>query len=300
METNTCDIDMQTSINPVTETVEQVESTETTESNEQVESVEDVESTETTEDVEPTEQVETTETTEQVEPIESVEDVESTETTEQVEPIESVEDVESNETSEYSETCETASMSIPFSSRTYDVPHCRSHCSNMMFSHIFMIIPCIWWICIDVPDTDASVFYSKIMAIIMTASIIFSYIYHYYYECILCYAEQTYIAFAIISLNIYMLLRNVSILYILPGGILLFALKKCLHYCNSDTLAHYETYHPFCHYIAGLYIFYCVWCLRNAQHNMFTIDIKNVLFNDVYSGINYQKLDPNMLACTFI
>ena len=288
METNTCDIDGQTSINPVTETVEQVESTEQVESSESTESNEQVESVE---DVESTEQVETTETTEQVE---------TTETTEQVEPIESAEDVESTETSEYSETCETESMSIPFSSRTYDTPRCRSHCSNMMFSHVFMIIPCIWWICIDVPDTDASVFYSKIMAIIMTASIIFSYIYHYYYECILCYTEQTYIAFAIISLNIYMFLRNVSILYILPGGILLFALKKCLQYCNSYTIEHYETYHPICHYIAGLYIFYCVWCLQNAQHNMFTIDIKNVLFNDVYSGINYQKLDPNMLACMFL
>ena len=241
--------------------------------------------------------IESVETNDLIDTTEPVETNNHNETNDQTETNEQV---ESTESSEYSETNETTSMSIPFSSRTYDAPQCRSHCSNMMFSHIFMIIPCIWWIYIDIPDTDASVFYSKIMAIIMTASIIFSYIYHYYYECILCYAEQTYIAFAIISLNIYMYLRNVSILYILPGGILLFALKKCLQFCNSDTIEHYETYHPVCHYIAGLYIFYCVWCLRNAQQTIYDTDFTNVIFNDAYSGMNYPALEKDILACTFI
>ena len=144
----------------------------------------------------------------------------------------------------------------------------RSHFSNMMFSHIFMIMPCIWWMCIDVPDTDNTVFYSKLMSIIMTAAIICSYLYHYYYECILCNAEQTYMKFAIISLNIYMYLRNVSVFYILPGGVLLFVLKQSLIYCNCKTVEFYELYHPFCHYIAGLYIYYCVCNMQHAQQNI--------------------------------
>ena len=237
---------------------------------------------------------------ERVEPNDTVETNDLIDTTDLTEPAEQIETTDSTESSEYSETCETSSMSIPFSSRTYDTPKCRSHCSNMMFSHIFIIIPCVWWIYIDAPDTEASVIYSKIMAIIMTTSSIFSCIYHYYYECILCYTEQTYNAFAIISLNIYMFLRNVSIIYILPGGILLFALKKYLQFCNSDTLEHYETYHPFCHYIGGLYIYYCVWCLQNAQQNMYNIDVRNVIFNDAYSGINYPALEKNTLTCMFL
>jgi len=167
---------------------------------------------------------------------------------------------------------------------------CRSHFSNMMFSHIFMIIPCVWWIYIDAPNTTETVYYSKLMAIIMTAAIIFSYLYHYYYECILCYTEQTYMAFAIISLNIYMYLRNVSIIYILPGGIFLFALKTSLKICNSKTREFYDTYHPICHYIAASYIYYCVWHLRNAQQNIGGAASTSVIFNDIYSGVNYHTL----------
>ena len=161
---------------------------------------------------------------------------------------------------------------------------CRSHFSNMMFSHFFMIMPCIWWIYIDTPNTDSEVYYSKLMAIIMTAAIIFSYLYHYYYECILCYTEQAYMAFAIISLNVYMYLRNVSVIYILPGSMFLFALKISLRICNSKTREFYDTYHPICHYIAGLYIYYCVWHLRNAQQNICDISSTNAVINNEYYG----------------
>jgi hypothetical protein len=166
----------------------------------------------------------------------------------------------------------------------------RSHFSNMMFSHISMIIPCIWWICIDFPKTDNDILYSKLMSIIMTAAVIFSYLYHYYYECILCNAENTYMLFAISCLNIYMYLRNVSIFYILVGSLLLITLDKYLKYCNSRTVDFYETFHPFCHYIAGLYIYYCVWNLQNAQQNICNTASTGVIFNDVYSGVNYHTM----------
>jgi hypothetical protein len=166
----------------------------------------------------------------------------------------------------------------------------RSHFSNMMFSHVFMIMPCIWWMHIDRPDTDNAVFYSKLMSIIMSIAVMCSYLYHYYNECILCNAETTYMVFATASLNIYMYLRNVSVFHILPGGVLLFALNKGLTCCNSKTVEFYEIYHPFCHYIAGLYIYYCVWNLEHAQQNVCDITTNHVIYNDIYSGVNYPAI----------
>lgn len=166
----------------------------------------------------------------------------------------------------------------------------RSHFSNMMFSHICMIIPCIWWIRIDNPTTMNAVLYSKLMSMVMIVAIIASYIYHYYNECVLCSAETTYNKFAILCLNIYMYLRNVSIFYIVPGFTLLYALHKSLEYSNSQNKDFYELYHPFCHYIAGLYIYYCVWNLENAQPKLCDTPPNNIMYNDIYSGVNYPEI----------
>ena len=122
----------------------------------------------------------------------------------------------------------------------------------------------------------------------MTATIGCSYLYHYYDECILCNTETTYMTIATVCLNIYMYLRNVSIFYILPGGGMLYALNKSLDYCNSQNKDFYELYHPFCHYIAGLYIYYCVWNLEYAQPKLCDTTNNDVIFNDVYSGMNYH------------
>lgn len=167
----------------------------------------------------------------------------------------------------------------------------RNHFSNMMFSHIFMIIPCIWWMRIDRPHTDSDIFYSKLMSIIMTTAIIASYLYHYYNECVLCTAETDYNKFAIVCLNIYMYLRNVSIFYIIPGGGILYGLHKSLEYCNSKNNKDiYELYHPFCHYIAGYYIYYCVWNLERVQPKICDTTNNNIMFNDLYSGVNYNNI----------
>ena len=174
-------------------------------------------------------------------------------------------------------------------SNTNKIPH-RSHLSNMMFSHIFMIMPCIWWIRIDRPHTDSDILYSKLMSMVMTSALIASYLCHYYNECILCNAETEYNKFAILCLNIYMYLRNVSIFYILPGGGILYGLHKSQDYSNSQNKDFYELYHPFCHYIAGLYIYYCVWNLENAQPKLCDTINNDVIFNDPYSGMNYHNI----------
>ena len=166
----------------------------------------------------------------------------------------------------------------------------RSHFSNMMFSHICMIIPCIWWIRIDNPETMNAVLYSKLMSMVMIVAIIASYTYHYYNECVLCSAETEYNKFAILCLNIYMYLRNVSIFYIVPGFTILYALHRSLEYSNSQNKDFYEIYHPFCHYIAGLYIYYCVWNLEHAQQNVCDITTNSVIYNDIYSGVNYHEI----------
>jgi hypothetical protein len=167
---------------------------------------------------------------------------------------------------------------------------CRKHFSNMMFSHICMIIPCIWWIRIDNPETMNAVLYSKLMSMVMIVAIIASYTYHYYNECVLCSAETEYNKFAILCLNIYMYLRNVSIFYIVLGFTILYALHRSLEYSNSQNKDFYEIYHPFCHYIAGLYIYYCVWNLEHAQQNVCDITTNSVIYNDIYSGVNYHEI----------
>ena len=143
---------------------------------------------------------------------------------------------------------------------------------------------------IDRPETINAVIYSKLMTMIMVTAINASYLYHYYNECIWCNAETEYNKFAIVCLNIYMYLRNVSVFYILPGGVLLFALHKSLDYSNSQNKEFYEFYHPFCHYIAGLYIYYCVWNLEHAQQNLCDITTNSVIYNDIYSGVNYHAI----------
>ena len=168
---------------------------------------------------------------------------------------------------------------------------CRNHFSNMMLSHMLMVLPCIWWICIDNPETMKEVLYSKLMSMIMIVAIVASYLYHYYNECVLCSAETEYNKFAILCLNIYMYLRNVSIFYILPGFIILYGLHKSLEYCNSQNNKDiYELYHPFCHYIAGLYIYYCVWNLNNAQQKICDTTPNNIIYNDISSGVNYPEI----------
>ena len=166
----------------------------------------------------------------------------------------------------------------------------RSHLSHMMFSHITMIMPYIWWIRIDNPTTMNAVLYSKLMSMVMIVAIVSSYIYHYYYECVLCSTETEYNKFAIICLNIYMYLRNVSIFYIVPGFTILYALHRSLEYSNSQNKDFYELYHPFCHYIAGVYIYYCVWNLNNAQQKICDTTPNNIIYNDISSGVNYPEI----------
>ena len=91
-----------------------------------------------------------------------------------------------------------------------------------------------------------------------------------------------------------MYIHGVSVLYILLGFVLLFILNKSVSYCNSKTIEFYETYHPYCHYIAGLYIWYCVWNLQNVQ------DITDVIFNDAGSGMNYHTLSGESSANNII
>tara|TARA_E500000331_G_scaffold170038_1_gene164465 strand:+ start:8141 stop:9097 length:957 start_codon:yes stop_codon:yes gene_type:complete len=166
----------------------------------------------------------------------------------------------------------------------------RSHFSIMMFSHICIIMPCSWWMRIDRPDTDNSIFYSKLMSIIMTTAIMIRYLYHYYNECILCDFESEYMKFAIVCLNIYMYLRNVSIFYIIPGGGILYILNQSVHHCNSQNKKFYELYQPICNYIAGFYIYYCVWNLERVQPTLYNTIKNDVIFNDIYSGVNYHNI----------
>ena len=68
----------------------------------------------------------------------------------------------------------------------------------------------------------------------------------------------------------------------------MYALNKSLDYCNTKNKDFYELYHQFCHYIGGLYVYYCVWNLEYAQTKLCDTTNNDVIFNDVYSGMNYH------------
>ena len=101
----------------------------------------------------------------------------------------------------------------------------RNIFSHMMTSHIFLIIPSLWWLFGYNNGTFWSHVFDKTMAFVLTLSIVMSMIYHYYYECVLCDVEYNANIFGIIMLNLYMIYRGVSYIYILLGFIILLLLQ---------------------------------------------------------------------------
>ena len=136
--------------------------------------------------------------------------------------------------------------------------------SHMVVSHVFMTLPCIYWLFYNFAITTDEQILDKFMAIIMTSSVLMSIIYHYYYERILCNIECNWSIYSTIFLNIYMFMKNVDNLAIAQGWLILIVLSKYLDFSFSADNNCYETHHPFCHYIAGLYVAHCVYNLQNS------------------------------------
>lgn len=132
----------------------------------------------------------------------------------------------------------------------------RKLSSNMVASHIAIIIPCLVW---SINHKHRK--YDKIMAIFMAISVISSIIYHYYYESAMVYAETYFEYIGTIILNLYMYYNGVHTTDILFGLIFLLVLNTQLNSCNS---LNYEVEHPICHYIAGMYVSYCTYNILNA------------------------------------
>ena len=137
--------------------------------------------------------------------------------------------------------------------------------SHMVLSHFLLIIPCIWWLFGPNNGDYYSVLFDKFMAGVLTLCISTSIIYHYYYECVICYAEQFINTIGAIILNLYMIYRGVSYMYIGIGLLIVALLKivlECAAIANGNGL--FETYHPLCHYIAGIYVIYCVYFIKKS------------------------------------
>ena len=141
----------------------------------------------------------------------------------------------------------------------------RNVFSHMIMSHVFMILPCIYWVFYNFASSNAEQILDKWMSIIMTSSILLSIIYHYYYERVLCNVECSWSIFAVLFLNVYMFMKNVDIYTIASGVIILFALQKYLDFCQSGDNDFYEINHPRCHYIGGLYVMFCVYNLQRVS-----------------------------------
>ena len=136
--------------------------------------------------------------------------------------------------------------------------------SHMLLSHFFILIPCMWWIFGYNKGDYLSHSIDKLMAIVLTLTIIMSFIYHYYYECILCNIEYNTMIFGVIILNLYMIYRGVQNMYIFFGFFILLILTYMVNIISIATKSIYEMYHPYCHYVAGIYVAYCVYFIEKT------------------------------------
>ena len=136
--------------------------------------------------------------------------------------------------------------------------------SHMLLSHFFILIPCIWWIFGYNKGDYLSHCIDKLMAVVLTSAIIISSIYHYYYEAVLCNFEYNTMIFGIIILNFYMIYRGVDYMYILFGLFILLILRYMVNTISECSNNIYELYHPYCHYVAGLYVAYCVYFIEKT------------------------------------
>ena len=145
------------------------------------------------------------------------------------------------------------------------IPH-RSLDSPMLLSHIALIIPCVWWLFGKNRGDYFSHVIDKFMASMLTVAIVLSYLYHFYYESVLYFAEETYMYFAVLILNAYLIYRGVSGYVIAAGILMLLLLKYSVDFCQRTRVGQsaYEILHPYCHYIGGFYVLYCVYFIQKS------------------------------------
>lgn len=140
----------------------------------------------------------------------------------------------------------------------------RELTSHMIWSHILLIFASLWWVFGKNNGPFLSHCFDKFMAIILTISILMSLIFHYYYEKVLTNMERPAQILGIIVLNLYLIYRGVSYYIILFGiAILLFLEYTVTKYTYEEDKT-FEKYHPYCHYISGFYVFYCVYFIQRS------------------------------------
>ena len=148
--------------------------------------------------------------------------------------------------------------------KTYKEYEHRKLTSHMMWSHIFLIIPALWWLFGKNDGPFLAHCFDKFMAIILTISILTSLIYHRYYERVIINSETYLQFFGAIVLNLYLFYRGVPYYIILFGLVILLLLYFYrLLYTNSKNNI-YDKYHPYAHYGAGFYILYCVYFIQRS------------------------------------
>ena len=141
----------------------------------------------------------------------------------------------------------------------------RDMSEHMIWSHVFLILPCMYWVFIANKGPWMSHVFDKIMSVTLTLSITFSILFHYYYEEILCDVEYEANVLGTVVLNLYMIYRQVPWTAILVGLGMIFALNCHVDRCSKKAdLSYFESYHPFCHYIAGFYVAYCVFFIEQS------------------------------------
>lgn len=148
--------------------------------------------------------------------------------------------------------------------KTYKEHKHRELTSHMIWSHIFLIAASLWWLFGKNDGPFLSHCFDKFMAIILTIAILMSLIFHYYYEKVLTNIERPAQILGVIVLNLYLIYRGVPYYFILFGLVILIFLDYIVKIYSYEDNEVFEKYHPYCHYIAGFYVFYCVFFIQRS------------------------------------
>jgi len=140
----------------------------------------------------------------------------------------------------------------------------RELTSHMIWSHILLIFASLWWVFGKNNGPFLSHCFDKFMAIILTIAILMSLIFHYYYEKVLTNMERPAQILGVMVLNLYLIYRGVPYYIILFGIAILLFLNYMVKKFTYEKKEWFEKYHPYCHYIAGFYVLYCVFFIQRS------------------------------------
>jgi hypothetical protein len=130
---------------------------------------------------------------------------------------------------------------------------------KIVYSHIYMIMPVLWWIFYVIPDNPN--LFDKFIVCITGASLVSSIYYHLSYETRCREVEPLIQLLGNSILLLYLFYRGIHIMCILFCISFLLFIKDNVASCSNKGIVYYNQCHYICHIYAGMYITFVVYLL---------------------------------------